>query len=212
MAADPRREGLSGDDIGSGPGDPSAGARADGHPGGAGGFGSFSHLAARFFGALDPRGPEPAEEQWARGWLNAGEQDLWGRMSGPDRRHAAGVARDTARLLGPPEPAREVMAAALLHDVGKVESGLGTFSRVAVTVAAIAAGRERLVVDGGAPVAKVRRRVSDYLTHDRIGADLLAAAGSHPLTAAWAGEHHLPRERWSVERRVGDALKAADGD
>ena len=206
MAADPSREGLSGTDSGTGPGRPSAGARA-GH-----GFGSMTHLAGRFFGALDPRGPHAGEEAWARGWLNAGEQDLWRRMSGPDRRHAAGVARDTARLLGPPEPAREVMAAALLHDVGKVESGLGTFARVAVTLAAIGAGRDRLVAERGAPVAPWRRRVSDYLAHDRIGAELLAAAGSHPLTAAWDGEHHLPPERWSVERRIGDALKAADGD
>ena len=207
MAADTPDERL--DDrrgTGPGPGDPSRGARAGA------GFGSFGHLAARFFGALDPRGPDLAEERWAEGWLNDGERDLWRRMSGPDRRHAAGVARGTAALLGPPEPAREVMAAALLHDVGKVESGLGTFARVAVTVAAIAAGRDRLVADPATPVRPWRRRVSDYLTHDRIGAKLLGAAGSHPLTAAWAGEHHLAPERWSVERRVGDALKAADGD
>nr|MDA8047566.1 hypothetical protein [Actinomycetota bacterium] len=102
-----------------------------------GGFGSFRHLAARFFGALDPRGPAPEEEAWALGWLRPGEQLLWRRMSGPDRRHAAGVARDVDRLLAPDPPVREVMASALLHDVGKVESGLGTFSRVAVTVAAL---------------------------------------------------------------------------
>ena len=190
-----------------------------------GGFGSFRHLAVRFFGALDPRDPAPADEEWALGWLLPGEQALWRRMSGPDRRHAAGVARDVASLLagGDPGaaptrevmPAREVMAAALLHDVGKVESGLGTFSRVAVTVAALAAGRDRLAGAGagakpGAP--RWRRRVADYLTHDRIGAGLLQGAGSHPLTVAWAGEHHLPPDEWTVERRVADALKAADGD
>jgi hypothetical protein len=51
-----------------------------------------------------------------------------------------------------------------------------------------------------------------YLTHDRLGADLLRVAGSEPLTVAWAGEHHLPPEQWSVDRATGDALKAADGD
>ena len=180
---------------------------------GNGGFGSFRHLAVRFFGALDPRGPAPASEEWALGWLLPGEQDLWRRMSGPDRRHAAGVARDVARLLG--EPERAVMASALLHDVGKVESGLGTFARVGVTLAAIALGRDRLVAGGGTGGrfrAGWRRRVSDYLTHDRIGADLLRVAGSHPDTVAWAGEHHLPAEQWSLDRRVADALKAADGD
>ena len=195
------------------------------------GFGSFRHLAVRFFGALDPRGPAPAEEAWALGWLLPCEQQLWRQMSGPHRRHAAGVARDVAARLGSdggPPPGREVMAAALLHDVGKVESGLGTFSRVAVTVAAIGLGRDRLAAGGagGGPVGgaggaagggvagrgPVRQRVRQYLTHDRIGADLLRQAGSDPLTVAWAGEHHLPEDRWTVERRLADALKAADGD
>ena len=185
------------------------GTDASGGPGAGHGFGSFRHLAVRFFGALDPRGPDPAEEQWALGWLLAGEADLWRRMSGPDRRHAAGVARDTAALLGGADQLREVMAAALLHDVGKVESGLGTFARVAVTVAAMAAGRDRLVATGR---RGWRRRVGDYLVHDRIGADLLRRAGAHPVTSGWAGEHHLPPERWSIDRRIGDALKQADGD
>ncbi len=66
-------------------------------------------------------------------------------MSGPDRRHAVGVARDTLVLLADgDEPGRDVVASALLHDVGKVESGLGTFARVGVTVAAMGVGRERL--------------------------------------------------------------------
>ncbi|HET9076049.1 MAG TPA: hypothetical protein VFN68_03890 [Acidimicrobiales bacterium] len=189
------------------------------------GFGSFRHLAERFVGALDPRGPAPDEEAWALGWLLPGEQQLWHRMSGPDRRHAAGVARQTIRLLstgGAPPPGRQVVAAALLHDVGKVESGLGTFARVAVTVAAIAGGRERLVAEPPPPGPgqgtgrgvglAVRRRVRQYLTHDRIGAELLRAAGSDPMTVAWAGEHHLPAGRWSVDRRLANALKAADGD
>lgn len=182
------------------------------------GFGSFKHLAVRFFGALDPRGPDAGEESWARGCLLPGEQGLWARMSGPDRRHAAGVAREVAVLLsagGGPPAGREVMAAALLHDVGKIESGLGTFSRVGVTVAAMAAGRERLAAPGsadGGSAAGWRRRAGQYLTHDRIGADLLRQAGSHSLTVAWAREHHLPPSAWTIDRRVADALKAADGD
>ena len=123
-----------------------------------GGFGSFRHLAVRFFGALDWRDPTPEEEAWALGWLVPGEQDLWRRMSGPDRRHAAGVARDTAVLLGSPTPEREIMASALLHDVGKVESGLGTFSRVGVTLAAIGLGRDRLVLSQPPPQGTPRWR------------------------------------------------------
>ena len=178
-------------------------------------FGSFRHLAVRFFGALRPGGPNYADEVWAVSKLLPGEQQLWDRMSGPDRRHAIGVARDTATLLGEPNPDRDVSAAALLHDVGKVEASLGTFARVGVTLAALAAGRAKLAgwADAEADDGRGwRSRVGRYLIHDRIGADLLRAAGSGPLTIAWTEEHHRPPETWTVDRRVAQALKDADGD
>lgn len=183
----------------------------------AGEFGSVTHLVVRFLGALSPAGPSPEDEAWALGRLLPGEQLLWQRMSGPDRRHAVGVARDVVARLEPAgqEAGREVVASALLHDVGKVEAGLGTFARVLATLAALLAGRERLVAAGrGArsPGESFRGRLGLYLGHDRIGGELLRGAGSAPMTIAWAEEHHLPPERWSVDRRIADALKAADGD
>ena len=195
------------------------------------GFGSWRHLAGRFLGALSPAGPPPEDEEWALGTLLDGEKLLWRRMSGPDQRHAVGVARDTVRLLGPDEPPPEVVAAALLHDVGKVESSLGTFARVGVTLAALAVGRARLLRwtgSGGTGSAGTgsagtgsarppgrsspRQRVGMYLTHDHLGAQLLEQAGSRALTISWAKEHHLEPARWTVDGRVGAVLKAADGD
>lgn len=183
--------------------------------GAVGEFGSMGHLARRFFGALSPAGPSAGDEAWALGWLLPGEQELWRRMSGPDRRHAVGVARDCLALLrdGGPPPGREVVAGALLHDVGKVESGFGTISRATITLAAILVGRSRLAgpeTDDG--LGGWRGRVQRYLGHDRLGADLLRRAGSDQVTVAWAEEHHRPPEQWTVERRLADALKAADGD
>lgn len=198
-------------------------------------LGSIPHLARRFFGALSPAGPPPADESWATGLLLPGERQLWRAMSGPDRRHAVRVARDTLRLLddGGPPPGRAVMAAALLHDVGKVVSGLGTLARAAVTAVALVVGRSRLAGQPGQPdqpdqpdqLSEAgpfgadtpgrltwRRRVECYFRHDRIGADLLRRAGSDQVTVAWAEEHHLPSDRWTVDRRLADALKAADGD
>lgn len=125
-----------------------------------------------------------------------GEQALWARMSVADRRHAVGVARDVADMLGA-EASRPVLAAALLHDVGKVDSNLGTFTRVLATVLNRRHGNSR--------IARYRR-------HDEIGATLLASAGSDLLTVAWAREHHLPRERWTLPSAVSAALKAADDD
>ena len=184
--------------------------------GASGGFGSWRHLTGRFFAALSPRGPAPADESWALDQLLDGERQLWRRMSGPDRRHAVGVARDAIRLLGPEEPGRDVVAAALLHDVGKVESSFGTFARVWVTFAALAVGRSRLLRWAGAHPEgdrpSWRARVGLYLTHDRLGAELLQRAGSQTLTVSWALEHHLAPRLWTVDATVGAALKAADGD
>lgn len=134
-------------------------------------------------------------------------------MSGPDRRHAVGVAEDAVELLRTAgiDPSREVVAAALLHDVGKVSAGLGTLARAAVTAAGLVLGRRGLVelCDGRRGLAG---RVARYLCHDTIGAELLAAAGSDDLTRTWAAEHHRPPRSWTVDPRIADALKRADGD
>ncbi|HEX6422815.1 MAG TPA: hypothetical protein VFZ79_05005 [Acidimicrobiales bacterium] len=168
-----------------------------------------SHLVRRFAGSLRPGGPPADDEAWARRHLLAGELALWGRMSGADRRHAVGVARRAVAGLGG-GATRPVVAAALLHDVGKVDSGLGPVRRAAATVAQLAWGRdaaERWRHRRG-PVGRAGR----YLCHDVIGADLLAAAGSDHLTVAWAREHHLSPGRWTVPAHVGAALKQADDD
>ena len=158
------------------------------------------HLARRFAGALRPGGPGRADEEWVATILSEAELGLWRRMSGADRRHAVGVARRAREALGPERATRPVLAAALLHDVGKVASGLGTFGRVAATLLDMAGIRP-------APP-----RLERYLAHDRLGGDLLQKAGSDPLTVAWAREHHRPPERWSVPATTGLALKGADDD
>jgi hypothetical protein len=72
----------------------------------------------RFFGSLVPAGPRRRDAEWVRSVLADGELRLWDRMSRADRRHAAGVARRVERALGH-EATRKVLAAALLHHVGK---------------------------------------------------------------------------------------------
>jgi putative nucleotidyltransferase with HDIG domain len=158
------------------------------------------HLAKRFFGSLWPGGPPPADEAWVSSILRPGEVDLWRRMSGADRRHAVGVAR----AVGSDD--RTVTAAALLHDVGKIDAGIGTFRRAAVTAATLVVGRERVVR------ARPGGTASRYLRHDEIGAGLLRDAGADELTVTWAREHHLPEKSWTVPADIGRRLKAADDD
>ena len=98
---------------------------------------------------------------------------------------------------------RPVLAAALLHDVGKVASGLGTLVRVLATLAGMVGGDRVRSSDG---------RIGRYLRHPQIGADLLDTAGSDELTVAWAAQHHLPAERWTVDQAIAEALHAADDD
>jgi len=166
-------------------------------------FGHVRHLSGRFFSSLSRRQPPITDEAWALVHLLPGEQAVWRRMSAPDRRHAIGVAQRVDVALGP-AATRPVLAAALLHDCGKVEAHLGTFTRVGATVWAGVIGRER--------AARGRGRVARYLRHDLAGAVLLQSAGSDSLTVAWAGEHHRPRSEWTVPAAIGEALKAADDD
>ena len=85
------------------------------------------HLSRRFFRSLKPGGPSDADRSWVETTLSEDEYGLWCHMSGPDRRHSTQVARDVDRILGN-EASLPVLAAALLHDIGKIEAG--TFEHV----------------------------------------------------------------------------------
>ena len=141
--------------------------------------------------------------------LSDDELKLWRRMSRPDRRHAAAVGRRVDRALGA-EAGPPVLAAALLHDVGKTAAGLRTYGRVIATLTGAAGGRD--MAAAWSQGRGFTRRVGLYLRHPDLGADMLALAGSDPLTVTWAREHHLPPERWTVPRPLAEALKAADDD
>ena len=170
---------------------------------------STGHLVKRFFGSLRPGGPPAVEETWVATVLLPGEHELWTHMKGADRRHAVGVARRVEVALGD-EATPPVLAAALLHDVGKTVSGLGTYGRVVATVSGKVAGHDMAVA--WTETRGFTRRVGQYLEHPRLGGDLLGMAGSDPLTEAWAREHHSPTDEWTVPSHLAEALKAADDD
>ena len=104
------------------------------------------------------------------------------------------------------------LAAALLHDVGKLDSGFSVPGRVVATVAAGAAGRE--TARQWSARHGFRRRIGLYVEHPRLGADMIRVAGGTEEAAIWAGAHHSP-DTWPslpIPRAVVDALVAADDD
>jgi hypothetical protein len=138
------------------------------------------HLVRRFLSSLSSRAPDAADTAWAESQLLDGELQLWGRLSVSDRRHAITVAR---RFESMGSWTRDEIAGALLHDIGKLDSDLGTASRVLATVV-------------GSRTARFRR----YHDHERIGAELLTGVGSSTVTVELVGGHG----------RAAAALDAAD--
>lgn len=170
---------------------------------------SATHLVKRFFTSLRPGGPGQAAEAWVADVLTPAQHELWRRMNGPDRRHAHGVARRVERAMGH-QATPPVLAAALLHDVGKTDAALHTYGRVIATVSAKLAGHEMAQL--WTTKTGFTRKVGLYLLHPDIGGDQLALADSDPLTVAWAREHHLPEEEWTIPVAIGRVLKACDDD
>lgn len=127
-----------------------------------------AHLVRRWWGSVTASAPGAEHEVWAQKWLLPGERRVWRRLVDADRAHAITVARRFMALR--PGASRPEMAAALLHDCGKLDSALGTWGRVAAT----------LVGSRWAPWRP-------YHEHEQRGADLLEAAGSHPVTVALVG-------------------------
>jgi hypothetical protein len=190
----------------------------------------WGHLAGRFFGALRPGGPSPADRAWVEAVLEPGEFALWARQPGHDQRHSAGVARrvEAALAAGPHAGDTRWLACALLHDIGKLASGLGIPARVLATLVGRATdGAVAARGTGGAPpttaagAAKnweerpgLRRRIALYLRHPELGADMIQLAGGRAEVAHWAGAHH-DRARLDptlLPASVVKALVAADTD
>jgi putative nucleotidyltransferase with HDIG domain len=173
-----------------------------------------SHLGRRFVTSLWPGPPDADDDAWVRGVLGAGEYDLWSQLPNHDRRHSIGVARRVQTSLRDTEFADDDRwaAAALLHDVGKLEAHLGVFGRVGATLAGAAAGHDR--AETWTAKRGITRRVGLYLRHGELGAASIRRVGGAEEAARWAAAHHQPAD-WAgtgIPRPVVTALHDADDD
>ncbi len=150
-------------------------------------------------GSLSSRYPDPADVAWVNDTLGAELAELWLRMSAPDQRHSVLVARQLSE--SDDRIPNWVLSAAMLHDVGKVESPLGTFGRVAATVVRPLRGRIRWPAS-----------FRSYWEHPERGQRLVLEYGGDERTAAWCAEHHRPTAGWTVPLRWGHLLKQCDND
>ena len=142
-----------------------------------------AHLVRRFFLSLSRRPPSQVDTTWARNYLLDREFVLWSQMSNQDRRHSIMVARRFVEE--GPDGLRDHVAAALLHDIGKIEAGLGVMGRVAATVLGPRCRKFRL-----------------YRDHEQIGLRLCREHGST--------EETLRVLDWSLDDPIVVSLRRAD--
>ena len=177
-----------------------------------------AHLAARFVGSLVPRRVSEAQAQRVRAQLTEAEYACWERMPRADRIEGLAVARRFEKLLAAARSHYDeslvdtCIAAALVHDVGKQDAGLGTYRRALATIAGAVAGHD--MADAWSLSRGVTRRFGLYLQHAELGRQRLVVSGGRPDVAQWAAVHHTPSQ-WSSTgwpRPLCEMLARADGE
>ena len=159
------------------------------------------YRAGQFFRALTARVPEGEIEQ-AMGILTPEAQVLFRRQAAQDQRHALAVYR-ALNAAGHTNP--HLLAAALLHDVGKAAAPLSVWHRTLIVLLGRFAPRvlERLG-QGGA--GRWRQPFVVHARHAETGARWAGETGCSSLTVTLIQRHH---ERLVSCRTWEDDLLAA---
>lgn len=165
----------------------------------------LAHLARRWRSTVRRRQPLASDLAWVRTRLSEPELALWQQLTPTDQTHTIEVARLVGRN---GEPGNLACAAALLHDIGKIETSSSATVRVGAALlqpfVSVTTARRWAQAGGW------RAGLGRLLDYPSRGAALLAAADSDPVVVAWAAEHHLSPEHWSVQRSLGMALQRSD--
>ena len=128
-----------------------------------------------------------------QGWLSAVENEAYFTQPSYDQRHGL----ESARYVGALRPTRrDLIRAALLHDIGKRRAGLGFIRR------SLASAYTKL---GGVPRGKWR----SYLDHGPTAATELETLGAEPIVVDFARHHHGKRPD-SISEADWAVLQEAD--
>ena len=141
--------------------------------------------------------------------LPPGARELFRKMSVPDQRHSLNVMR-TLRRAGHTEA--DLLAAALLHDVGKSAARIHSWHRAIIVLSKRFAPSLLAWLAHGEPRGW-RRPFVIHRQHMEIGAQWAAQAGCSPLTVSLIRRHQEPLHRApsGEEERLLAALQRADG-
>ena len=161
----------------------------------------------QFWRSLAPRPLDAADRAILAATLPPGGRALFATMSRNDQRHSLTVYRALASR-GCQDP--DLLAAALLHDVGKGGGRVPLWVRPPVVLLhAFAPGLLRSLTRApasGAPVPWWRRPFYYAWHHPDVGADLAARAGLPERAVLFIRTHHLPDGPAAELHAVDDAL------
>tara|TARA_B100001250_G_scaffold399321_1_gene408599 strand:- start:1524 stop:2045 length:522 start_codon:yes stop_codon:yes gene_type:complete len=170
-------------------------------------FQNFFHLTKRFWFSLKPQELSGKDLNWVRSHLSESEFAYWEKLSTADKDHSFRVAKQAESEIG--EKGKEFMAAALLHDIGKLESRFTTFGRVFATLWCLFFPFRKME-KWEERTKGLRRRLIDYAKHPELGAELLKGIDSKQQTIAWVLEHHSEREKWETPKEIAEILSSSD--
>lgn len=165
----------------------------------------------QFFGALTARIDENDEQELAR-LLTPTQRALFRRMAPNDRRHSVNVCA-TLRQAGHDDV--DLLAAALLHDVGKAAERIWLWQRTLIVLLerwapSLLSWLARGSHQSAAPWW--RRAFVINRIHPELGADWVAEAGCSPLTVTLIRRHQQPVRTIRDDRdRLLAALQRVDG-
>ncbi len=160
--------------------------------------GSPAHLFRRFFDVAVARPLSESERSAVDGWLIPETTTVFFAQGDADQRHGYQAAL-TVVSAGVDD--RDVIAAALLHDIGKRHARLGILGRTLAS----------LMILLRMPLGE---RMAAYRDHGLLGARELARVGAPPLAIDFAMHHHgarppsIPSEIWDLLERADQPPKA----
>lgn len=140
----------------------------------------YLNAARRTLLAAAPSLADP-DDAWARQRLAPAEYALFERLPPEERTHGVAVAKCLAKAR--PDD-RDLLAAALLHDVGKLGTPRGAVVRALTHVLPPSGAAPEPRLDGLAGARQAR------VHHAAYGAELLRRAGSSARVVALVARHH----------------------